>query len=136
MRKILFVDDDATQMKYHVKRLRKSFEIEVRGDVKRAFETFEASPEGWAGVILDVMMPPGDFEAATPNGMQTGWFLLKQVREIDSQLPVLVLTNARNIALKQAFEAEPHVKVIEKLLITPETLLREAEQFFGSDERF
>lgn len=135
MTRILFLDDDASQMKYHVKALEGSFVVVLRNQVDRALRDFKDLKERdgpWGGAIIDVMMPPGKLGSSSPNGMRTGWSVLSELREVQPDIPVIVVTNSRDEQVKEWFRLERRVRVLDKLDLLPDELLTHAKEFFGS----
>jgi CheY-like chemotaxis protein len=133
MDRILFLDDDVFQTKYHVDELRTAFRVERRSDVDRAIQDFVAIKEAegpWSGAVLDIMMPPGKLVAGSPDGMRTGWYVFKELRKLQPGLPVIVITNLGEEEVKDWFRDDTNVKVFDKVLVLPDELLSIARQMF------
>jgi CheY-like chemotaxis protein len=133
MDRILFLDDDIFQTKYNVEELRKAFAVEPRADVNRAMLDFVAIKDAqgpWAGAVLDIMMPPGEFSAVSPDGMQTGWHVFKRLREVQPDLPVILMTNLAEDEVQSWFHDEENVTVLDKVHVLPDQLLQVAKQMF------
>jgi CheY-like chemotaxis protein len=106
-RKILFIDDDVKRISSHIDMLRmEGYEVESEPSAQKALESFTKNPSGYCLIILDIMMPKDQFtREETKYGRETGLVLLKQLREISKDIPVIVLTvlrdpNVRERAIK------------------------------------
>ena len=133
MRRILFLDDDFFQTKYNVAQLRTEFTVERRSEVDRALRDFAniGRQEGpWAGAVLDVMMPPGQFADVSPDGLETGWHVFKALRKLQPNIPVIIVTNLREQDVRKLFLNETNVRIFDKVSILPDELLTIATEFF------
>lgn len=78
--KILIVEDDDRIREILAKYMKKEkFEIDEAPDGKKAMELFDDNKYDLA--VLDVMLPDKD-----------GWSILKHIREMDREMPVIMLT--------------------------------------------
>jgi CheY-like chemotaxis protein len=132
--RILFLDDDVFQTKYNVEVLRKDFDVERHSEVDRALRDFAEIKQvqgPWAGAVLDLMMPPGKFASASPDGTETGWHVFKALREIQPNLPVIIMTNLNQNDIRSWFRNETNVRTFDKVAVLPDELLQIANQFFS-----
>jgi CheY-like chemotaxis protein len=94
---ILFIDDEARRMKSYVEELKFSgYEVEFKSDVDSALAFFTTNEGHTALIILDVMMPTGlSFNdiASAEHGLRTGVSFHDKIRQSNSNIPMIVLTN-------------------------------------------
>jgi CheY-like chemotaxis protein len=134
--KILFVDDLTFSMKYYIQGLRDNgIHVEVRSDVDRALEVFRS--EGpWDGAVIDLMFdqpqPPARYMADDSDGQKTGILLANDLRAIQSDLRIIVLTNRAESPEAQQLRERPHVRVVRKLDIGPIDFVDTVRSFFGA----
>lgn len=134
-KRILMIDDDKLPMQYYIRRLEKN-NFEVKHFVKPddAFEYLDNEQPHIDGVILDIMLPPGEKykDEQTNQGLRTGFFVLKDLRNYQpySNIPVVILTNVRNpktlaefgksellsIAFKPDYPPKKLVHLLEEML--------------------
>lgn len=94
--RILFVDDDRFFTQQYVRKLENRYSVQ---HVRHAGEVMDhlARHDDIVLLVLDVMMPTpeGVANTATSDGMDTGMWLLFELRKIliERDLPVIVLTN-------------------------------------------
>jgi CheY-like chemotaxis protein len=133
---ILFLDDDRWAMKYHILALRDcGYSVEVRSNVNRALSDFAAYLQEpnrrWDGIVLDVVMPPGELSAACPDGMNTGVEVLRRLRAMQPNLPALVMTNSRDEDILSQLRSMD-VRIVRKLDALPPELVKHANDMFGA----
>ncbi len=125
---VLLVDDELLPMQYYVRSLtRVGCRVEhiVKSDEALAYARAHANEIDL--IVLDLMMPPGNAYANvdTDQGLKTGLFLLRDLRQIFPSLPVIILTNVSN---SETLSELPHdVKVCQKLDTPPSKLLGEVQ---------
>jgi len=96
--KLLFVDDEKYFSTRYLEALAENFEVEHRAGAGEALQYLkhEGLP---AAMVLDIMMPTpqGVPESETNHGLDTGIWLLKELKSIWNpwRLPVFILTNRR-----------------------------------------
>lgn len=101
-KQVLLVDDDRLPMRFYVRALEKSgFNVKHCLEPDSALSFVEDCKTGQQTidvVILDIMMPPGKTYSSkdTNQGLTTGVLLLKRIKELLPNVPVVVLTNVRN----------------------------------------
>jgi CheY-like chemotaxis protein len=98
MKKILFIDDDFKRVDSHAEMMRVAgYEVNLQESAEGALEGFRTRKEDHDVVILDMMMPRGEFtQEETRHGRVTGLVLLEKLREISKDIPVIVLTVVRD----------------------------------------
>jgi len=65
--------------------------------VKEALEEFRIHKDNYGIIILDIMMPKGEFTPEeTHKGRTTGLVLLEKLREISKDIPIIILTVLRD----------------------------------------
>ena len=95
MERILFIDDESFFARPYITELQKAYQVAF---CESAIEAIEAvrDDDSYRAIVLDIQMPPprGLPPGATNNGMETGLWLLGEVRDIiiSRPLPVLILT--------------------------------------------
>lgn len=132
-RRILFLDDDVFQTKYNVAELEKDFIVDRYSNVDDALSDIVSKKDAgyaWAGAVLDIMMPPGQFAGVSPDGMETGWHFFKELRKIQPKIPVIVITNLGENEVQDWFEKESKVKAFDKATVLPDELLKIAKESF------
>lgn len=110
-KKILFIDDEPRRIQSYVDELEKSgYEVEPATDVDYAFVYFVKNMKKIDLLIMDVMMPPGenckDQDAQTELGLRTGILLSDKIRQIDTDVPIIVLTNVVDDELEKKMMVE------------------------------
>src|SRR4051812_42323235 len=96
MKRVLLIDDEDNPMRYYARALRiLGFDVVHCHTTDEARGALDRSEERMDGVILDIMMPPGEFFRGedTQKGTATGALLFHQIRKRRANVPVLVLTN-------------------------------------------
>lgn len=133
-KRILMIDDDNLPMQYYITQLEKHrYEVKYFIKPDDAFRYIDNEKPHIDGIILDIMLPPGEKYKDTPTnqGLKTGVFVLRDLRAYPeySSVPVIILTNVRNPTtlaefvendlLKIAFKPDyPPLKLIELLKTT------------------
>lgn len=123
---VLMVDDDRLPMSYYVKALEKEgFNVEHCLEPDSALDFANKKGSEIDLIILDVMMPPGKvFEKEdTHEGLRTGVFLLKEIRKICSNMPIVILTNVKNSKTLDEFVDKPMIRIIQKIDCPPFDLI-------------
>ncbi len=145
-RRILFVDDEfAPDTVDAFGSYMSMYELDLRDanfDVTRSTNVDEAillvKSERFDLAILDVMMPPGDAfkDDDTMKGLQSGLFLARKLRLIESQLPIFLLSNAAEN--RELFGDVLNDNVVDRVLfkldVTPGNLVQHVESFFAGGE--
>jgi CheY-like chemotaxis protein len=133
--KILFIDDDSyVQLWVDAAK-------EAGYQTRQSYTTDEAYQEAetWKPdlVVLDIMMPPGTRYAhrKTQNGLRSGLFLLEDLRALDPDLPVLVLTNVRDDETLRQFDSFQSLKIVQKRDSPPFDFVEEIELMLRETER-
>lgn len=130
---ILFVDDDYLPSNYYYYALMlRQLTVAFYEDVDKAVEWTKDKEPSLA--ILDVMMPPGPFASYdTREGLDTGLFLFRYLRDKYPNLPVVILTNVRTAPAM--FRGEKAVKVVSKSKCPPLDLALMVEDLLGKETR-
>lgn len=137
--RILFFDDLSYSMRYFVQALRDAgIRVEVRSTPDRAIEAFQEfyRTEGeWDGAVLDLMFDeaPEYYKHRDPSGNRTGLLLLEDLRQIQTNLKVIFLTNRPVTPEAQEVASLPLVKVVRKLDSNPILFTATVRQYFGGD---
>ena len=115
---VLLVDDDKLPMQYYVKALEQN-NIEVKHCVEpdSALAFVKEKGSQIKIVVLDIMMSPGKAykNEDTHEGLRTGVFLLKKIREELPNTPIIVLTNVKNQETLDEFQEGSLLKVRQKM---------------------
>jgi DNA-binding response OmpR family regulator len=128
---LLLVDDDRMPMQFYVKALEKQgFNVRHCLTSDEALEYAEKEKGNIAGIILDIMLPPGRYKN-TNEGLRTGVPLLEDLRRYCADTPVIVLTNVRNPKTLDEFKGKPLVIVVQKMECPPFELAKLVEDMSG-----
>lgn len=134
----MVVDDNSHGLKYFVQALRKAYHtVDLRSDVEQAYHAFKGGLASgrWDGAILDLMFtmpqPPARYMEKDPSGLKAGYHLLCELRELQPDVPVIVLTNSRDRELMERLRSMPRVLVLRKLDQDVVEFVPSAEDFFS-----
>jgi CheY-like chemotaxis protein len=130
--RIVLIDEEAVPMNYYVKALMKSgFEVVQFLDVEQALADVRARRPDL--VILDMMMPPPDAydEFDTEEGIMTGLFLFRDLRNLYPDLPIVVLTNLSDPSKLSQLSGDP-LLVMQKNEATPFDFAAAVQRFMSS----
>jgi len=113
---ILWIEDNPGQIKYHLEALRrKGHDVKVVTNGEKALSIFETAkrerkPYDW--VILDIMLPPGNGTRIKEDVRHEimGVEVLRQMKELDTAISVVVLSAIADDRLLQEIRSEPCVK--------------------------
>jgi CheY-like chemotaxis protein len=114
---ILLVDDEKRYMDSYAEELElQAFAVTVKRDVDDAWRFLEQHLVDIELLILDIMMPPGEFlmDADTNKGLRTGVRFFERARQLSSALPIIVLTNVSDAAVVEQFRGEPNCSFCRK----------------------
>jgi CheY-like chemotaxis protein len=122
MRSVLFVDDENVPTTYYSSALEHAGFTVVRA--KNPNDALAAARmQRFDLVILDVMMPRGHYDDKT-GGLNTGLFLFPDIRQLQPEVPVMMLTNVNNEdKLSSIRQFEPSVVIAQKCDYPPEELV-------------
>ena len=119
---ILFVDDEGRYVDVYVAELKDSgYTVELKTDVDSALKFFREHHKDISLLILDIVMPAGqEFqEVDTEYGLRTGVLFYEKIKEINSTLPVIILTNLNKEDLDEKFFEEEKCLILQKADIFP-----------------
>jgi len=135
---VLIIDDDHLVMNVYEAALRKrGFEVTRFGGeqcVDEALQFLRERAKAVDIIVVDIMMPPGEAlkDQDTDQGMKTGVFLLKMLKDSYPDLPLLVLTNVQNEeTLELVRRVAPQTKVLRKAYCLPFDLADEIKSQLG-----
>jgi len=136
-RKVLLIDDDTLSMQYYVKALNeKGFEVSQVGNPDDAIEYLtDRSNLSLDLIILDIMLPTGKRYHKNPdsmNGLLTGELLFEDIRKICRDIPVVILTNSRNLDIFSVLPKE--IPFYNKTEVAPFELARVLRKVLGMEE--
>ena len=104
MDSIFFIDDEAFFARRYIEELKGNFKVSFCDSAIEAIDQIRGADE-FRALVLDIQMPPpqGHSLQITNDGLDTGLWLLQEIREIviARPLPVAILTNR----LPQVIEA-------------------------------
>ena len=135
-KRILMIDDDKLPMEYYFRSLEKNnFEVKFFIRPDDAFKYIDNEKPHIDGVILDIMLPPGERykNKKTNQGLLTGVFVLRDLRDYPdySRTPIVVLTNVRNPKTLAKFEESDFLKIAFKPDYPPKKLLHLLEEMLN-----
>lgn len=134
---ILFIDDESRQMESYIEELRLSgYKVEPKDNVDEALSYLEENLLQITMVILDIMMPPGKSfkNGEVEHGLRTGVKFYKRIRELSSDLQVIVLTNVSDEKIAHFFHQERNCCFLPKEEILPYQLAEEIENILKLKE--
>jgi CheY-like chemotaxis protein len=108
-KRVLFIDDDVKRIESHIEMMRiEGYDVEIQRSSQKGLEEFRTHKDNYDIIILDIMMPRGEFtQEETKYGRITGLVLLEKLREMSKDIPIIVLTVVRDPKLmKKARELE------------------------------
>jgi DNA-binding response OmpR family regulator len=135
-KRILMIDDDRLPMQYYIRSLEKNnFEVMYFVRPDDAFEYIDREQPHIDGIILDIMLPPGEKykDEETNKGLKTGFFVLKDLRNYQpySNIPVVILTNVRNPKTLAEFTESSLIKIAFKPDYSPKKLVHLLEEMLN-----
>lgn len=116
MRKtILFLDDDPKRMSSYVDFLEQNgYDTTLESDSSEAIKTVRERRNEIDLIVIDMMMPTEQrLKHETDYGRRTGLYLLKEIRKISDDIPIIVLTVVRDSSLRKETEilgASPYLE--------------------------
>jgi CheY-like chemotaxis protein len=135
---ILFVDDEPSYVANYVTELQVSgYRVDLVANVTDGLRKLESKNVSIELMVLDIMMSPrGAFTAEeTQQGLRTGVRVYETARRERPQLPIIILTNAKDGTLAARFRGDPYCRYVQKLDCLPfqliekvKTLLREVRE--------
>ena len=131
-RTILFVDDDPKRISSYTDFLRESgYTTIVETDSTRVLSIFKEKQNEIDLIILDMMLPTErHLKEETDYGRRTGLYLLRQIRKISEDIPIMVFTVVRDLSLRQETEKLGASPYLEKPIL-PSRLMEEIERKLG-----
>src|SRR3989304_2288098 len=149
---ILFVDDETRRMESYKEEMELScYEVKFLQDVDSAWRFFENNFEKIDLLILDLIMPPGQIfkDENTEDGLRTGIFLFKKIREKATalptvlfsggqppggvqELPVIIFTNVSDAAVREIFRRKEKCWFIHKEDVLPFELAEKIKEILES----
>jgi CheY-like chemotaxis protein len=127
MATVLLIDDERLPMSYYARALEKEgFAVKQFYDPDAVFDFIEHKNPRVDAIILDIMMLPGKrYENENTNeGLATGTYLYKDLRQQYPDVPFIVLTNVSHQQTLMRFQEEPDLTVAQKLDYPPFELAR------------
>lgn len=122
---VLFVDDELFHSRQYINAMRDhGFEIATAASVDEALSL--ASSQRFAAVVLDIMMPSGDFfdEFETAGGYHTGVALARELRERIPDAVLLGLSLSTDPSVEEWFKSQPQCTLLNKHNTTPSRAAR------------
>jgi CheY-like chemotaxis protein len=135
---ILFVDDEAFYTDSYRRELELSgFEVEFQPDVDGALGFLGNNLDQVDLLILDIMMPSGSSipEVDTAKGLRTGVRFYERVRKQSSRLPVIILTNVSDQAVRERFASEVGCRFLRKEECQPFELVEEVRRILAEERK-
>lgn len=126
---ILFVDDDFNRVTSYIDFLEQSgYRVILETDSSKVIAKFKQNQTQIDLIILDMMMPTSEeLKAETNYGRGTGLFLLRKIREISKEVPIMILTVVRNASLREETTKYGATPYLEKPIM-PSRLAEEIEK--------
>jgi CheY-like chemotaxis protein len=129
---ILVLDDDAKRISSHVELLQEEgFTVIYESDTAKMMPLFRENKDRIALVVLDMMMPPGDYPVKeTDYARKTGILILRDIRDISKDVPVVVLSVRNDDGIKGEVTALGKSEYLEKPL-RPSKLIEAIKEVLG-----
>jgi len=106
---ILFIDDEPFYVGSYIDELRDSgYEVKIETTVDNGADCFRNNTGQIELVIIDVMMPAGKtFKRVDKSlGLRTGFLLYDWLRDLDKDIPIVILSNTDHQEVKEKFANE------------------------------
>jgi CheY-like chemotaxis protein len=119
--KVLFVDDDEFASSYYVSLLRASgFSVRYVHDIDDALNAARLGP--FAAVVIDIMMPHGDYFDATETagGFKTGIAYAGEIADSQPTAVLVALTNSTDADVEAWFSIDERYAYYYKGDVSPE----------------
>jgi CheY-like chemotaxis protein len=117
-RYVLYVDDEPAKVsEYREEISGLGLSLKYCQGVEEALEWLKKHENQVAVVVADIMMPPGDVYDVnqTVDGLLTGVFFYRDVRTLcGGGVPVYLLTNSSDPAIRNAVEGDSNAEVVMK----------------------
>lgn len=123
---ILIIDDEPWTMEPYIRELRKNkMSYVIIDTLQGGLDFIYFHKEEIEIIILDMMMPlPDNYidNGKYEGGLMAGLLVLEEVYQLDTQIPIIVLTNRTPAAIKQIVKAYDKL-IIRESLDTPSFFL-------------
>jgi len=133
---LLLIDDEKLVTSYYKRALEDAgFDIVHKYGSDSTFELIEKQKPEIVGIILDIMMVPGDRykDDPTTEGLRTGYFIFQDITKIYPDVPIIILTNVSNIEALSVEFGIRNLLIVRKIDYPPyefvEFLKKEFEKF-------
>lgn len=133
---ILCIDEEFMAMQYYTDALETSgYKVVKCENLEQALEAARA--ERPSLVVLDIMMPAGELYKSEDHhdGLRTGFFVLRDLRTLQAEVPVIVLTNVTDRETLSLFQPGPRLRVFGKPDCPPFELVKQVESMLGSSDQ-
>ena len=133
---ILFVDDEKRRMISYVEDLEWSgHKVKFKSDVDSALEAFEQYQDQIEVLILDIMMPTGESfsDNQTNNGLRTGVSFYTKIREHNTTLPIIILTNVSDARLAKSIAQDSKSSFCQKENFLPFELTEKVKEILNAE---
>lgn len=132
---ILFIDDEAAIMGpfrdfLELKMAPYNQQVVFHSNVDEALSFFEKHVGELDLVILDIMMPHGKRFGSekTNGGLKTGISFYERIRELSSDLPVIIFTNFYDEDVERKFRQDSNCRFLQKVDFLLEDFVAEVKQ--------
>lgn len=115
MSTIFFVDDDIKRISSYIDFLKQSsYDVILETDSSKVVLKFREKLQEIDLIILDMMMPAEEqLKDETNYGRRTGLHLLKEIRKLSTDVPIMILTVVRDPSLREEtakYGASPYLE--------------------------
>lgn len=128
---ILLIDEEPRYVGTYIEELRDvGYDVIYATQVDEALAILKTKAASIELVILDVMMPAGSAfkDEDTVLGTKTGLFFFRRLREIEQQLPVIILTNVTQPDVFRFFQAQDSCWFLRKENYDPAALAEQVQR--------
>jgi len=115
MNTIFFIDDDVKRVSSYIDSLKQSgYNVILETNSSQVIPKFRENQKEIELIILDMMMPTEkELKEETEYGRRKGLYLLKKIREISQDVPIIILTVVRDATLSEEtkkYGASPYLE--------------------------
>jgi len=124
---LLMIEDEKMPMRLYLRALEKvDYEVKQCAGPDSALDFAKRNADDISAILLDIMMAPGEAykHEDTQEGLKTGIFLYRDLKELMPHVPIILLTNVTNQETLAEFPEGPLLAVAQKLDYPPLALER------------
>jgi DNA-binding response OmpR family regulator len=125
MKKVFFIDDQSNSSEFESRFdiiKEQGIEILYVDNIDDVIPIFQEYVHEIGLIILDIIIPPLDkySEDQSNGGTTTGLLLLKEIRKINKEIPIIIFSIRRKSGIEMNFENNNVVRYLQKPIETAE----------------